>query len=151
MLALATGVDQETAATAVSVAALWCLGAAALGRRWVGLTAEALAVLGLGACAVVAVPGSGRVGLVVAGSALAAHSVWDVVHHRRDVVVPRSLVEAGIALDLPVGGVSSCMRSTGAAAGCHPGLSGVRAAGECSGAPPPPSRVRRQGRRVQGQ
>jgi hypothetical protein len=148
VLALAVGADQETAAIAVSVAAGCYLGAAAMGRRWVGwvgipagtgavvlgeviglpwwaalglvaaaaagigvaaglahghVTAEALAMLAFGGCAVAAVVVSGRVGLVLAGSALAVHAVWDVVHYRRDAVVPRSLAEACIAIDLPVG------------------------------------------------
>jgi hypothetical protein len=40
---------------------------------------------------------------VVAGSVLVAHAVWDLVHLRRGVVVPRSLAEACISLDVPLG------------------------------------------------
>jgi hypothetical protein len=43
-------------------------------------------------------------GLVMAASALIAHGVWDVIHYRRDVVVPRSLAEFCIWLDVPLGG-----------------------------------------------
>jgi hypothetical protein len=32
-----------------------------------------------------------------------AHAVWDAVHLRRGVVVPRSLAEACIFLDVPLG------------------------------------------------
>ncbi|RGC68571.1 hypothetical protein C5N14_12795 [Micromonospora sp. MW-13] len=42
-------------------------------------------------------------GLVVAGLVLASHAVWDAVHHRRRAVVSRSLAEACMALDLPLG------------------------------------------------
>ncbi|MFE5309542.1 hypothetical protein [Isoptericola sp. NPDC056605] len=40
---------------------------------------------------------------MVAGLALAGHGVWDVVHHRRDQVVPRSMAEACLFLDVPLG------------------------------------------------
>jgi hypothetical protein len=42
-------------------------------------------------------------GLAVAGLVLASHAAWDAVHHRRRAVVSRSLAEACIALDLPLG------------------------------------------------
>ncbi|MBO4208420.1 hypothetical protein [Micromonospora echinofusca] len=44
-----------------------------------------------------------RTGLVVAGLVLAAHAAWDGLHYRRNDVVPRSLAEACMALDLPLG------------------------------------------------
>ncbi|MFF5229738.1 hypothetical protein [Dactylosporangium sp. NPDC000521] len=44
-----------------------------------------------------------RAGLVVAGLVLAAHAAWDGLHHRRGTVVSRSLAEACLALDLPLG------------------------------------------------
>lgn len=64
---------------------------------------QALALLGFGAVAVTALAIDPEVGLVVAGLALAAHGVWDVVHHRRDEVVPRSMAEACLFLDVPLG------------------------------------------------
>ena len=42
-------------------------------------------------------------GLVVAGLVLAAHAAGDAVHHHRKAVVSRSLAEACMALDLPLG------------------------------------------------
>ncbi|WP_406104822.1 hypothetical protein [Micromonospora globbae] len=44
-----------------------------------------------------------RPGLVLAGLTLAAHAVWDAVHFVRARVVPRSLAEACMALDVPLG------------------------------------------------
>ncbi len=44
-----------------------------------------------------------RVGLVLAGLVLASHAVWDVVHYRRNQVVPRSLAEFCMLLDVPLG------------------------------------------------
>lgn len=42
-------------------------------------------------------------GLLLAGLALASHGLWDVIHHRNDAVVPRSLAECCVALDLSAG------------------------------------------------
>ncbi|MFC8907015.1 hypothetical protein [Micromonospora sp. NPDC057140] len=53
--------------------------------------------------AVTAVLVAPRVGLVLAGLALAAHGIWDVVHYRRNEVVPRSLAEFCVLLDVPLG------------------------------------------------
>jgi hypothetical protein len=44
-----------------------------------------------------------RAGLLVAGLVLASHAVWDLVHLRSGRVVPRSLAEFCIALDVPLG------------------------------------------------
>ena len=56
-----------------------------------------------GGIAVSALALAPRAGAVVAGLALTAHAEWDAVHLRRGVVVPRSLAEAGIFLDVPLG------------------------------------------------
>jgi hypothetical protein len=40
---------------------------------------------------------------VAAGVVLASHAVWDLVHLRSGRVVPRSLAEFCIALDVPLG------------------------------------------------
>ncbi|MEU0556950.1 hypothetical protein [Dactylosporangium sp. NPDC006015] len=55
---------------------------------------------GLGLAALTLDPNAG---LVAAGLVLAAHAAWDALHHRRGTVVSRSLAEACMALDLPLG------------------------------------------------
>lgn len=79
----------------------------------VALTAETAALLGYGAVAVLALSFSPGVGLVVAGLALCAHGVWDVIHYRRDVVVNRSLAEFCVLLDVPLGVCAIVLAITG--------------------------------------
>ena len=67
------------------------------------LTAQTAALLGFGGPAVAALFLAPRAGMVLAGLALAAHAAWDVVHYRRDAVVPRSLAEFCLLLDVPLG------------------------------------------------
>jgi hypothetical protein len=67
------------------------------------LTAQTAALLGFGGLAVAALFLAPRAGMVLAGLALAAHAGWDVVHYRRNEVVPRSLAEFCILLDVPLG------------------------------------------------
>lgn len=67
------------------------------------LTAQTAALVGYGAVAVAALFFAPRVGLMLAGVALAAHAVWDLIHFRRNQVVPRSLAEACMVLDAPLG------------------------------------------------
>ncbi|NGN91145.1 hypothetical protein G5C66_00115 [Nocardioides sp. KC13] len=67
------------------------------------LSAEGFAMIGFGGLAVAAVLISPRFGLALAGVALASHAAWDYVHWRRDVVVPRSMAEFCIALDVVFG------------------------------------------------
>ncbi|TJY69306.1 hypothetical protein E4J89_11605 [Arthrobacter sp. CAU 1506] len=67
------------------------------------LSAQGLAMLGFGGVAVVAVLVSPRLGLALAGVALASHAAWDYVHWRRNTVVPRSLAEFCFVLDIPFG------------------------------------------------
>ena len=67
------------------------------------LSAQGLAMLGFGGVAVVAVLVSPRLGLLLAGLALASHAAWDYVHWRRNAVVPRSLAEFCFVLDVPFG------------------------------------------------
>ena len=43
------------------------------------------------------------VGAVLASLVLIAHAAWDVIHYRRNAVVPRSLAEACIFFDVPLG------------------------------------------------
>jgi hypothetical protein len=67
------------------------------------LAAETAALLAYGGVAVSALTLGPRAGAVVAGLALMAHAIWDAVHLRRDVVVPRSLAEFCVFLDIPLG------------------------------------------------
>ena len=67
------------------------------------LTAQSLAMLGFGGVAVVALLVSPRLGLALAGVALASHAVWDYLYWRRNEVVPRSLAEFCLLLDIPFG------------------------------------------------
>lgn len=87
---LATGGDRDSVAIVVGVATLCYLGAAALRRRWVAWAGVA------GGSLVVAAS-------ELAGVVLAGHAVWDLIHYRRDQVVPRSLAEFCMLLDLPLG------------------------------------------------
>ncbi|MFI6427243.1 hypothetical protein [Promicromonospora sp. NPDC050880] len=75
----------------------------ARGRRttWV----QAAAMVGFFGAATAALFLEPRTGLALAGLALAAHAVWDVLHYRRDVVVNRSLALWCIGLDLTLGGI----------------------------------------------
>lgn len=67
------------------------------------LTTQSLTMLGFGGLAVIAVLASPRLGLALAGVALASHAAWDYVHWRRNTVVPRSLAEFCFLLDIPFG------------------------------------------------
>jgi hypothetical protein len=67
------------------------------------LTAQTAALIGYGGVAVAALFLAPRVGLVLAGAALAGHAVWDVIHYRRNQVVNRSLAEFCVLLDVPLG------------------------------------------------
>jgi hypothetical protein len=67
------------------------------------LTAQTAALIGYGGVAVAALFLAPRVGLVLAGVALAGHGGWDVIHYRRNQVVDRSLAEFCVLLDVPLG------------------------------------------------
>jgi hypothetical protein len=67
------------------------------------LAAQTGALIGYGGVAVAALSLAPRAGLVLAGAALVGHSVWDVIHYRRNQVVHRSLAEFCILLDVPLG------------------------------------------------
>jgi hypothetical protein len=67
------------------------------------LAAQTAALIGYGGGAVAALFLAPRVGLALAGVALAGHTVWDVIHYRRNQVVHRSLAEFCVLLDVPLG------------------------------------------------
>jgi hypothetical protein len=67
------------------------------------LLAQAGAALAYGAPAVVALYLSPLAGAILAGLSLATHAAWDLVNYRRNTVVPRSLSEACMLLDIPLG------------------------------------------------
>lgn len=71
------------------------------GRRV--LADQGLAMAGFGGVAIAALFVSPRLGLGLAGLALAGHAVWDYRHWRRDDVVPRAMAEACWGLDVPLG------------------------------------------------
>ncbi|GAA1778944.1 hypothetical protein [Agromyces lapidis] len=66
-------------------------------------TPQALAMLAYFGVAVVALALEPRIGLALAGAALAAHAAWDFVHYRRNEVVGRSLALWCMGLDLALG------------------------------------------------
>ena len=74
---------------------------------------QAVAMVGFGGLAVVAVLLSPRLGLALAGVALASHAAWDYVHWRRNEVVPRSLAEFCFVLDIPFGVAAIVLAITG--------------------------------------
>ncbi len=67
------------------------------------LTAQTAALLAFAGFALAGLFIAPRVGLAVAGLALASHALWDVIHYRRRIIVPRSLSEACMFLDTPLG------------------------------------------------
>ncbi len=88
----------------IGIAALALVVAGRLGRASrPALTAQTAAVLVFGGLAVTALFLAPRLGLVLAGVVLASHAGWDAVHYRRDQVVPRSLAEFCMLLDVPLG------------------------------------------------
>jgi hypothetical protein len=67
------------------------------------LSEQSLAMVGFGGLAVLALFLSPRVGLALAGLVLVSHALWDYRHWRRNDVVPRSMAELCIVLDVPLG------------------------------------------------
>jgi hypothetical protein len=84
---------------AVALTAAGLLG----GAHRPALTAQTIALLGFGGLAVTALFIAPRAGLALAGIVLAGHAAWDLVHYRRSQVVPRSLAEFCMLLDVPLG------------------------------------------------
>lgn len=88
----------------MGIAALILIVAGLLRRASIpAVTAQTVALVGFGGVAVAALFLAPRVGLALAGVALASHAVWDVIHYRRNQVVPRSLAEFCMLLDVPLG------------------------------------------------
>jgi hypothetical protein len=110
---------------AIPLAGLVVVAAELLGLTWwagLGLAGVALVLIGLvrgapraalntqtaalvmfGAASVVALALAPRAAVLLAGLALASHSVWDFVHYRRNRVVSRSMAEFCMLLDAPLG------------------------------------------------
>ena len=74
-----------------------------LGASRPALSAQTIALIGFGGLAAAALLLAPPVGLAVAGTVLASHALWDVSHYRGDRVVPRSLAEFCMVLDLVLG------------------------------------------------
>jgi hypothetical protein len=67
------------------------------------LAAQSLAMAAYGGMGLIALTLGPVAGAILASLVLMAHAVWDVIHYRRNAVVPRSLAEACIFLDVPLG------------------------------------------------
>ena len=67
------------------------------------LAAQSLALVAYGGVGLVALTLGPVAGGVLASLVLMAHAVWDVIHYRRNAVVPRSLAETCIFFDVPLG------------------------------------------------
>jgi hypothetical protein len=67
------------------------------------LVTQALAMVGYGGAGLLALALGPVAGAVLASLVLMAHAIWDVIHYRRNAVVPRSLAEACIFFDVPLG------------------------------------------------
>ena len=66
---------------------------------------QGVAMAGYFGATVLALGLTPRVGLALAGAALAAHAYWDFRHYRKDAVVHRSLALWCMGLDLTVGAI----------------------------------------------
>jgi hypothetical protein len=89
---------------AVAIAApLLALAGILTGTPLRDISIQAFQVIAYGVLAVTALYLGPRVGLGLAGVALAAHAIWDVIHYRRNQVVARSLAEFCMWLDVPLG------------------------------------------------
>jgi hypothetical protein len=68
-------------------------------RPFSGLPLQAIALLALGAMALIAAVIDETVGALLVAAGLLAHAAWDVYHHRANKVVSRSLAEFCCVLD----------------------------------------------------
>jgi hypothetical protein len=74
-----------------------------LGASRTALTAQSIALVAYGGVGIAALALGPAAGAVLASLALMAHAIWDVIHYRRNAVVPRSLAEACMFFDVPLG------------------------------------------------
>ena len=74
-----------------------------LGASRTALAAQSVALVAYGGVAVAALALGPTAGAILASMALIAHAIWDVIHYRRNAVVPRSLAEACMFFDVPLG------------------------------------------------
>jgi hypothetical protein len=74
-----------------------------LGVSRAALAAQSLALVGYGGVGLIALSLAPLAGAVLASLALIAHAAWDVIHYRRNAVVSRSLAEACMFFDVPLG------------------------------------------------
>jgi hypothetical protein len=74
-----------------------------LGTSRTALAAQSLAMVGYGGAGLLTLALGPVAGTVLASLVLMAHAIWDVIHYRRNAVVPRSLAEACIFFDVPLG------------------------------------------------
>ena len=77
------------------------------------LAAQSLALIAYGGVGLVALTLGPVAGAVLASLVLMAHVVWDVIHYRRNAVVPRSLAEACMFFDVALGVAVIVMVLTG--------------------------------------
>lgn len=91
----------------LGIAALALVVVGAVRRTWRSAInrAQLVAAAGFTAIAVVALVSSPLAGGILVAVGLAAHGVWDIVHHRRDVVVTRPYAEFCAVLDLVLAAV----------------------------------------------
>jgi hypothetical protein len=75
----------------------------ALGASRTALAAQSFAMIAYGGVGLIALTLGPVTGAVLASLVLMTHAVWDVIHYRRNEVVPRSLAEACIFFDVPLG------------------------------------------------
>lgn len=103
VLARLAGVDPTATVLALGVAfaVVGYVRRGAVDRH--ALIAQTLAFLGFSALALVAMIVDPVAALLLAAVAAIGHAGWDVVHHVRNTVVPRSLAEACFLLDLGLG------------------------------------------------
>jgi hypothetical protein len=74
-----------------------------LGASRTALATQSLAMVGYGGAGLLALGLGPIAGAVLASLVLMAHAIWDVIHYRRNAVVPRSLAEACMFFDVPLG------------------------------------------------
>jgi hypothetical protein len=85
------------------VSAVLVITGLALAASRTALAAQSFAMIAYGGVGLIALTLGPVTGAVLASLVLMTHAVWDVIHYRRNEVVPRSLAEACIFFDVPLG------------------------------------------------